>query len=51
MCNLLRFAQKFIAWENSAADASFEEEVDIIFDEKATAQAAIDAILAELPTK
>ena len=51
VCNLLRFAQKFIAWENSAADASFEEEVDIIFDEKATAQAAIDAILAELPTK
>jgi hypothetical protein len=50
-CNLLRFAQKFIAWENSAVDSSFEEEVDIVFDEKATAQAAIDAILAELPTK
>jgi hypothetical protein len=51
ICNLLRFAQKFIAWENSAVDVRFEEEVDVVFDEKETAQAAIDAIIAELPTK
>ena len=51
-CDLLRFAQKFIAWENSAADMSFEMEVDTVFDEGAMAsQAAVDTIIAKLPTK
>lgn len=51
-CDLLRFAQKFIDWENSAADASFEKEVDQVFDESPQAsQVAIDTIVAALTVK
>jgi hypothetical protein len=52
VCDLLRFAQKFIAWDNSAIDTTFEQEVDTVFGGGSMAsQAAIDAILAKLPTK
>jgi len=52
VCDLLRFAQNFIDWENSAADTSFEEEVDTVFDEEPTvSQAAVDAVIAKLPIK
>jgi hypothetical protein len=51
-CDLMRFAQKFIDWENSAADTSFEQEVDVVFGGTSLAsQAAVDEIIAKLPTK
>jgi hypothetical protein len=52
VCDLMRFAQRFIDWQNSAADTGFEKEVDTVFDEGSIAsQAAVDAIIAKLPTK
>lgn len=51
-CNLLRFAQKYIDWTNSAIDTSFEKEVDSVFEEvPGISQAAVDAIVAKLPPK
>jgi 5-methylcytosine-specific restriction endonuclease McrA len=51
-CDLLRFAQKFIDWENSAADASFENKVEQIFNEdNKTSEAAVEAIITELKIK
>jgi hypothetical protein len=50
-CDLMRFAQKFIAWENSAADTSFEEEVDqVVQDEGQMSEVALNQILGKLKT-
>jgi len=52
VCDLLRFAQKFIDWENSATDTRFENEVDAVLDGDArTSQAAVEAIVSTLPIK
>lgn len=52
VCDLLRFAQKFIDWENSATDTRFEREVEVALDGSArTSQAAVEAIVAQLPVK
>lgn len=51
-CDLLRFAQKFIDWDNSAGDTRFEKEVDAVFDgDTRASQAAVEAIAAQLPIK
>lgn len=48
-CDLLRFAQHFIKWENSATDTRFEEEIDIIFDESSnSAEETIESIFEGL---
>lgn len=52
VCDLLRFAQKYIDWENSASDLSFEKEVDVVFQEKTTISGiAVGSIVASLPEK
>jgi hypothetical protein len=52
VCDLLRFAQKFIDWENSATDIRFEKEVEAALDGNTrTSQAAVEAIVAQLPVK
>lgn len=48
-CKLLRFAEKYIDWENSAADTRFEAEVNAAFDsEGAMAVAAVSSIANQL---
>jgi hypothetical protein len=52
VCNLLRFAEKYIDWNNSALDTSFEAEVNAVFEERAIiSEAAVEAIVAQLPPK
>lgn len=50
-CNLLRYAQNFIDWENSANDERFEQEVDVVFDEGPTSQAEVEALVDQLKNK
>lgn len=51
-CDLLRFAQKFIHWDNSATDTRFEKEVDKVFDANTRAsQAAVEAIVSKLQVR
>lgn len=50
MCDLLRFAEKYIDWENSATDTRFEAEVNAAFDDDGVmGQAAVADIVAKLP--
>ncbi|WP_434710630.1 hypothetical protein NMA58_13730 [Rhizobium sp. YTUHZ045] len=50
MCDLLRFAEKYIEWENSATDTRFESEVNAIFaDDRMMGLAAVEDVLAKLP--
>lgn len=52
VCDLMRFAQMFIDWENSARDESFEVEVEAVFNETPViSEAAVDEILAKLPVR
>jgi 5-methylcytosine-specific restriction endonuclease McrA len=52
VCDLLRFAQKFIDWENSASDDSFEAEVESLFDDNpGMSESAVQAIVSKLPQK
>ncbi|WP_428969905.1 HNH endonuclease [Sphingomonas sp. Xoc002] len=49
-CDLLRFAEKYIAWENSAADTRFEAEVNAAFQHSGAAGlAAVAEAIAKLP--
>jgi hypothetical protein len=51
-CDLLRFAQQFIEWENSVADTSFEKDVDALFQSgSAVSQAALNKLVAQLAEK
>jgi hypothetical protein len=51
-CDLLRFGQQFIKWDASAADSSFELEVDTVFKESPMfSQAAVEQIISKLPTR
>lgn len=51
-CDLLRFAQKYVAWENSASDTRFEEEVNQAFvGNEVESQSAVDAILEKLNSR
>ncbi|MBB4616735.1 HNH endonuclease [Sphingomonas abaci] len=48
-CKLLRFAEKYIDWQNSAADTRFEAEVNAAFDsELPMAVAAVNSIANQL---
>lgn len=47
-CDLLRFAVKYISWPNSAATDKFEKEVDLIVEEGAAAEAALEEIAAAI---
>lgn len=50
MCDLLRFAEKYIEWENSVIDTRFEAEVNTAFDNDGPmGDAAVTEILAKLP--
>jgi 5-methylcytosine-specific restriction endonuclease McrA len=52
MCDLLRFAQEYIDWENSVSDTTFEKEVDSVLDgDTRMSQAAVVAIVAKLNEK
>lgn len=49
-CDLLRFAEKYIDWDNSAIDTRFEAEVNAAFnDDGVMGQAAVAEIVAKLP--
>ena len=49
-CDLLRFAEKYIDWENSATDTRFEAEVNAAFDDNGMmGLAAVEDIVAKLP--
>lgn len=48
MCDLLRFAQEYIDWKNSAADESFEHEVQTVMSEGRGAPAALAEIAKKL---
>lgn len=48
-CDLLRFAEKYIAWENSAADSRFEAAVNTAFADGPMAHAAVEEIVGQLP--
>ncbi|GAN88093.1 hypothetical protein LU298_09770 [Komagataeibacter intermedius] len=48
-CDLLRFAEKYIEWENRAVDRRFETEVSTVFADGLMAQAAVENIIAQLP--
>jgi hypothetical protein len=49
-CDLLRFAEKYIDWENSAMDTRFEAEVNAAFDDVGImGQEAVAEIVAKLP--
>lgn len=51
-CDLLRFATEFIDWENSAADTSFEAEIEVIFESSGhKVSQALEAIADKLPLK
>lgn len=48
-CDLLRFAQKYIEWENSAADTRFEKEIDTVFnDGTIAAEEMVGSLIAQL---
>jgi disulfide oxidoreductase YuzD len=50
VCDLLRFAEKYIDWENSAIDTRFEAEVNAAFDDdRVMGLAAVADIVAKLP--
>lgn len=50
ICNLLRFAEKHIDWNFSAADTRFEAEVEAVFQSSGVAaQSAVDAVVSQLP--
>ncbi len=50
MCDLLRFAEKYIDWKNSATDTRFEAEVNAAFgNDGMMGQAAVADIVAKLP--
>jgi hypothetical protein len=51
MCDLMRFAVEFIDWSTSAADTSFEAEVDDVFSNKATSLEVVDTIARQLQIK
>lgn len=52
LCDLLRFAQKFIDWENSVTDSRFEKEVEAALEGGTrTSLAAVEAVVAKLPVK
>lgn len=52
VCDLLRFSTKYIDWPNSAADKSFEAEIDEVFSGESPASVnALQAIIAKLPTR
>lgn len=49
LCDLLRFAVRYIAWGNSASDRRFEDDVDAAFgSDGIAAEAAVDKVAAEL---
>jgi uncharacterized protein (TIGR02646 family) len=52
ICDLLRFAQLSIEWENSAADNRFEADIDDLFNKnEKISEAAVDSIMKELRHK
>lgn len=51
MCKLLRFAAKYIDWQNSPSDTRFEEAVDSVFSEDAGSLKAVTDVIEQLPEK
>ena len=49
LCDLLRFAVRYIDWRNSASDRRFEDDVDAAFgSDDIAAEAAVDHVAGEL---